>query len=167
MPGGGTVFAFKRSSNRHACRTVQREGRIALAPYTSAVTSDSARRKDGGNSFPRFPARRRIPAQAFALKKYRRGISPVSKMSDNEHATAPLGNSEELSVKNSVGEPIPEFCQPPEEGSKIPPSVRGQDTRDVFPDHPSGSKLPSNCQIDEHEIASRIIESLSQSRDAE
>jgi hypothetical protein len=137
---------------------------VRLSVFAAPV---NAARNWQGNSFPRFSARRRIPAQAFALKKYRRGSSPVSKMSDNEHATAPLGNSEELSVKNPVGEPIPAFCQPPEEGSKIPPSTGGQDTRDVFPDHPSGSKPPSNCQIDEHEVASRIIESLSESRDAE
>jgi hypothetical protein len=72
---------------------------------------------------PRLAARRRIPAQAVALKKYRGGSAPVSKTSDNEDATAPLWNSEVLSVKNSVGEPIPEFCQRPEDGAKIPPAA--------------------------------------------
>ena len=79
--------------------------------------------KCSGNFFPRFAARRRMPLQAVALKKYRCGTSPVSKMSDNEHATAPLWNSEVLSVKNPVGEPIPELPQPSEEGSKHPSSV--------------------------------------------
>jgi len=65
-----------------------------------------------GKSFPRFSARRRMPLQAVALKKNRGGTLPVSNMSDNEHATAALWNSKVLSVKNSVGEPIPEFCQP-------------------------------------------------------
>ena len=65
-----------------------------------------------------------MPLQAVALKKYRGGISPVSKISDNEDATAPLWNSEELSVKHSVGEPIPEFDQPPENGTKVPSAVR-------------------------------------------
>lgn len=64
-----------------------------------------------------------MPAQALPLKKYRRGTSPSSKMSDNEHATAPLRNSEELSVKNPVGEPIPEFAQDSEDGSKRPSSI--------------------------------------------
>ena len=64
-----------------------------------------------------------MPRQAVALKKYRRGTSPVSKTSDNEHTAAALGHSKELSVKNSVGEPIPELPQHPEEGSKIPPAV--------------------------------------------
>jgi hypothetical protein len=53
-----------------------------------------------------------------ALKKYRCGTSPVSKMSDNEDATAPLWNSEVLSVKNPVGEPIPEFPQLSEKQAK-------------------------------------------------
>ena len=84
----------------------------------------SADRKAVGNSLPLASARRRIPEQAFALKKYRCGRSPVSKMSDNKHAAAPLWNSEVLSVKHSVGEPKPEFDHAPEEGSKIPSSVR-------------------------------------------
>jgi hypothetical protein len=57
------------------------------------------------------------------LKKYRCGTSPASKTSDNEHATPALWNSAVLSVKNAVGEPIPEFAQEPEEGTKIPSSV--------------------------------------------
>jgi hypothetical protein len=80
--------------------------------------------KSGGNFFPLLSARRRIPEQAFALKKYRGGTSPVSKISDNEHTAASLGHSPPLSVTYSVGEPIPEFCQRPEEGAKVPSSVR-------------------------------------------
>ena len=75
-----------------------------------------------------------MPRQAVALKKYRCGTSPVSKTSDNEHTAASLGHSEELSVQNSVGEPIPELAQEPEEGAKVPSSVAGQDAGDVFPD---------------------------------
>jgi hypothetical protein len=51
-------------------------------------------------------------------------------MSDNEHTASALGDrafqavySDELSVKNSVGEPIPELRQRSEEGAKIPSSV--------------------------------------------
>jgi hypothetical protein len=58
-----------------------------------------------------------------ALKKNRCGTSPVSKISDNEHTTAALGHSKVLSVKHSVGEPIPEFAQAPEYGTKVPSSV--------------------------------------------
>jgi hypothetical protein len=53
-----------------------------------------------------------MPLQAVALKKNRCGSSPVSKVSDNEHTAASLCHSEVLSVKNSVGEPIPEFSHP-------------------------------------------------------
>jgi hypothetical protein len=62
--------------------------------------------------------------QAFWLKKNRCGTSPVCSVCDNEHATAALGDSEVLCVQNAVGEPEPEFDQRPEEGAKIPPSVR-------------------------------------------
>jgi hypothetical protein len=61
-----------------------------------------------------------MPRQALALKKYRGGTSPVSKTSDNEHTLASLGQSEVLSVKNPVGEPIPELAQPSEKGTKVP-----------------------------------------------
>jgi len=88
-------------------------------------------------------------------------------MSDNEHAAPSLGNSEVLSVKNPVGEPIPEFCQPPEEGPKSPSSVDGQDTGDVLPKNPLGAILPSDCKIREHEVSSWVSKSLSKPRDAE
>jgi hypothetical protein len=87
------------------------------------TTCSNAVRSKGGNSLPRFAARRSIPAQAFALKKYRRGTPPVSKMSDNEEATAPLGHSEELSVQHSPGATIPEFNQRFEDGSKVPSRI--------------------------------------------
>jgi hypothetical protein len=44
-------------------------------------------------------------------------------MADNEHTLAALGQSEILSVKNSVGEPIPDLAQAREDGTKIPSSV--------------------------------------------
>jgi SET domain-containing protein len=47
-----------------------------------------------------------IPRQAFALKKNRGGTAPVSNISDNEDATAPLWNSSVLSVKNSPRHPV-------------------------------------------------------------
>jgi hypothetical protein len=76
-----------------------------------------------GNCFPRFSARRRMPLTGSRAQKVPLRHSPSSKTCHNEHTAALLGHSEELSVKNSVGEPIPEFCQPPEEGSKRPSSV--------------------------------------------
>jgi hypothetical protein len=72
-----------------------------------------------------------MPVQAFAVKKYRGGISPVSKTSNNEHTPSSLRDSPSkpvhshvLSVQHSVGEPIPEFDQAPEEGTKVPSSAR-------------------------------------------
>jgi hypothetical protein len=67
-----------------------------------AATASSASRKGGGSSLPRRAARRRIPAQALALKKYRRGRSPVSKMSDNEHTPSSLGDSPGSSACSDV-----------------------------------------------------------------
>ena len=68
-----------------------------------------------------------MPRQAVPVKKYRCGTSPVSKMSDNEHTPASLRDSpskpvhsDVLSVKHSIGEPIPEFDHAPEEGTKVP-----------------------------------------------
>jgi len=87
------------------------------------ATASRAARKERGSDFPRFSARRSIPRHALALKKYRRGTTPVSKMSDKEDATAALGNSNVLSVKNSVGEPIPELPQESDKEAKRPSSV--------------------------------------------
>lgn len=94
-----------------------------LSLVVVCATRSNACCSKGGNARFLFLARRRIPKQAFALKKYRSGTEPVSRTCDNEDTAAPLWNSEELSVKNSVGEPIPEFCQRPEEGTKVPSSV--------------------------------------------
>ena len=58
-----------------------------------------------------------IPFAAFGLKQYADRSRPVSKMSDNDDATASLGDSEVLSVQYSVGDPIPEFCQRPCDGA--------------------------------------------------
>jgi hypothetical protein len=64
-----------------------------------------------------------MPLQAVALKKYRGGTAPISKVSDNEHTAAALGHSKVLSVKDSVGDAIPEFNHAPEYGSKVLSSV--------------------------------------------
>jgi hypothetical protein len=122
-------------------------------------------RSKGGNTLARLSARRKIPAQAFALKKYRRGSLPPSKTSDNEDATAALGYSEELSVQNSVRDPIPEFDQRPEHGSKRPPSINRQDTGDVFPDEPPWPQALSQSEKLQREVAARVIQAASLSGD--
>jgi hypothetical protein len=115
-----------------------------------------------------------IPAQAFGLKKYRCGTGPASRISDNEHTPASLRDSPSkpvhshvLSVKHSVGEPIPEFAQAPEEGAKVPSSVAGQDAGDVFPNQPLGAIAVSDGKIGECEVAPRVSQSLAKARDRE
>jgi hypothetical protein len=108
-----------------------------------------------------------MPRQAVALKKNRRGTSPVSKVPDNEHTAASLGHSEELSVKHSVGEPVPEFDQAPEDGTKIPSSSRRQDAGDVLPNQPSGPQAVSQPKIFEGQVAAAIRQSASETRDTE
>jgi hypothetical protein len=75
------------------------------APATSARASA----KRTGNVLPRFAARRRIPAHAFGLKKYRSGSGSGSKVSDKEHTLASLCHSLELSIQHSPREAIPEL----------------------------------------------------------
>ena len=123
---------------------------------------------------PRFSARRRIPAQAFAVNENRCGTPPVSKISDNEHTAASLRDSvglaacsDILSVKHSVCEPIPELPQAPEEGSKIPSSAAGQDARDILPEEPAGAIAVSDGKIGEHEVAARVSQPLAEACDGE
>jgi hypothetical protein len=88
-------------------------------------------------------------------------------MSDNEDATASLWNSEVLSVKNSIGEPIPEFRQPPEEGAKSPSVVNRQDSGHVLPNHPLGASSFNERKIDQREVATWVVQSRSETGDAE
>jgi hypothetical protein len=86
---------------------------------------------------------------------------------DNEHTATALGDSKPLSVQNSVGEPIPEFCQRPEEGSKVPSASRRQDSRDVLPDNPTGTKDTNKLYESEGQVATRVSQSTSKAGDAE
>jgi hypothetical protein len=63
----------------------------------NATTSSSASLNMVGSSFPRFSALRRIPAQAFALKKYFSGTF-ACKICDKVDSFAALGHSPVLSV---------------------------------------------------------------------
>jgi hypothetical protein len=160
--------------------TSQAMGNNGVLPSTFAgsLCSPSARRKAanniGGKSLPRFAARRRIPRQAAALKKYRCGTSPVSKMADNKHTPSPLRDgtlipvhSDVLSVQDSVGPPIPEFPQPPKDGTKRFSSVNRQDTGDVLPDHPVGACFISKSKKGEGQVTARVCQALSESSDRE
>lgn len=86
-------------------------------------------------------------------------------MSDNEDSTTALGHSEELSVQHSVSEPVPELDQRPEDGAKVPSSARGQNAGDVFPDDPPRPQFSSQADELEGEVATLVIQSLSESGD--
>jgi len=131
------------------------------------ATCSNAVRSKAGNDLARSAARRSIPAQALALKKYRRGTTPVSKMSNKEDATAALGHSEETSVQHSPSATIPEFNQRPEDGCKIPSAVRRQNTGDVFPDDPARPQSASKLAKLDGQVTTRIIQALSSSGDRE
>jgi len=105
-----------------------------------APTDLSAASNCGGSFFPRFSARRRMPAHAFVESEYAGSTLWVSsRMADNEDATTTLGHSEMARVEHPVRDTIPEVCQAPEEGAKIPSSPRRQDTADIFPNDPPGA----------------------------
>lgn len=53
---------------------IDRDIEASLGAVVVRATSSKASRKGLGNSRPRFSARRRMPAHAFGLKKYRAGI---------------------------------------------------------------------------------------------
>jgi len=76
-------------------------------------------------------------------------------------------HSTPLSVQHSVGEPIPEVRQPPEEGSERPSSVRGQDTGHVFPDDPPRPEAINQSEIHEREVSAGVVEPLSEAGDGE
>jgi hypothetical protein len=88
-------------------------------------------------------------------------------MADNEHTLASLGQSEELSVKHSVGPPIPELAQAPEEGTKVPSSMARQDAGDVLPNHPSGAQSASKRKELKGQVATVVSHSASQPGDGE
>jgi hypothetical protein len=156
------------------------------------ATASKAASRDGGRDFPRFPARRRIPRQAVAVKKNRRGTSPVSKISDKPHTTPSLGDSiweaacsHILSVKHPPCEAVcardaldnsrrlpasgGDFDAPPGEQAqkacKCSSSIVRKDAGDVLPDQPAGPISASNSAIGEHEAATRAIQSSSEAGD--
>jgi hypothetical protein len=147
--------------------TAKRNQVTGLGLVVIRATCSNAIRSKGGNALARLAARRSIPAQALALKKYRRGTPPVSKMSYNEDATASLGHSEELSVQHSPGATIPDVSQRPEDGAKVPSAIRRQDAGDVFPDDPSRPHSASKAAKVDGQVATRITQATSSSGDGE
>ena len=109
--------------------------------------------------FSLLSALRRIPTAAFGLKENLGGSSPVSKTSDNEDATAPLGYSEVLSVKHSVGPPIPEVGQLPKDCRHVRSFVRTEKAGDILEDNPARAECSGKA--DELEEESRPLASQS------
>src|ERR1700677_4617847 len=72
-----------------------------------------------------------------------------------------------LSVKTWVCDPIPEFDQHPEEGSKRPSVVDRQDAGDVLPHQPYGPESASKSSKLDSEVATRVIQSRSLTGDGE
>jgi hypothetical protein len=86
-------------------------------------------------------------------------------MSDKEDTTASLGHSEELSVQHSPGATIPEFRQRPDDGAKVPSTVRGQNTGDVFPDDPPRPQSASKAAKLDGQVATVVSQASSSSGD--
>jgi hypothetical protein len=62
----------------------------------------------------------------------------ASKTADQENATAPLGNSETLSIKHSPESHIPPVGKRTDDRCKVPAIVAREQPHDVFKDHPLG-----------------------------
>ncbi len=67
----------------------------------------STRSSNTGSFLPRRAARRRIPVQACALKKYFDGIEAISTTCHKKHTLAALGDAEILSVEHAPGDAAP------------------------------------------------------------
>jgi hypothetical protein len=119
-------------------------GVVAVAASAVNAASSSA-----GSVLPRAAARRKIPLAARADNPYR-GLVVAYMMSDNEHSTAPLGDSEESSVKYPPGEAIPDVGQRAENDGKVSAVGRGEKPWDVLDQDPSWAKLICDpCELEE------------------
>lgn len=78
-----------------------------------------------------------MPAAAFADSQYLRGTGCVSKTSDNEDATATLGDSEESRVQYSPGDAIPELPQAQKYSREVSSVVGGKESGNILNDRPS------------------------------
>lgn len=149
----------------HSPRLVLTGGQVSNA-WTCVSNAASS---SSGKAFPLLSARLMIPAQAFALKKYRGGTSPVSSVDDKEHTFASLGHTEELSVQHSPCTPPirPEFGHGFKERPESPSAFSRQHSGHVLPDDPFRINLCASSEIFEHELAAWIVQSLPESGDAE
>ena len=91
-----------------AALSVGHADQVSSASVVDVATTVRAAKSCGGSAFPRAFARRSIPAQALADRKYFGGIGPCSKTLDKltrhgkyEDTAPPLGNPEVLGVERS------------------------------------------------------------------
>lgn len=87
-------------------------------------------------------------------------------MSDSEDSTASLGDSEELSVKHTPCDMIPEFIPFPENGLEVGSFVRRKGSGHVFPYEPVRTNFGKKSEILEDEARSSV-QSFAASCDAE
>lgn len=106
-------------------------------PPGDRASNFNAASNSAGSALPRARARLKIPLAARAESAYR-GSAVASKMADNEHSTAPLGDSEESSVQYPPREAVPEVGQRAENDGKVSSVGSGEKPRDVFEQEPSG-----------------------------
>lgn len=121
-------------------------------PFEACAFSASS--SIGGKLLSLLLARSRTPWHAFSLKKYLAGTCWVSKASDKKDTTASLGHSEELRVKNSPCQTVPELIQLSEKASEVSPPRAAERARDVFPDKPTWADFIHSPYVLKHESGS-------------
>ena len=82
-----------------------------------------------------------MPPAALADSQYLRGTGTVSKTADNEDSTTTLGHSEPARVQYSVGPPVPELAQPPEDGRHVPSVARAKESGNILNEAPLWPQL--------------------------
>ena len=194
------VAAAVTERGQHGRRKLLAHGAIAgtgveRRTYFGEAAAMSADCNASGRALWRFAARRRMPAHAVELKKYRGGIEVVTSTCDNEHTLASLGETEILSVQyppgdascgsidtTSVRPPRPWWfqrtCFPSQRAKKASKGVVpvGEHARDVFP-HEDRSGLVARetdlvdgmgeLHVVQGECAARIGQTLTATGDAE
>lgn len=130
------------------------------------ATLSRATAKRGGNILPRRSARLRMPLAAFEESEKRLGGSG-SKMSDNEHSTAPLGNSEVSRVQHSPRNAIPELGQRREKDGEIPSTVRGKESGNILNEEPAWAKSVNDSGELEEEGRPLALEARPSASDGE
>jgi hypothetical protein len=137
---GTIVCASASDSSRASCNGVRDDIEVVFSSASRRIARDSnAARKCDGNVRPRLSALRKMPAAARGLKK-NLGGTWGSKISDNEHSTASLGDSEKSAVEHAPLNPIPALDhENPEDFCKVSAFVATEKSGNILEHKPSGS----------------------------